>query len=231
MKKKKQKEKECPLCEVSQDTLEKLKTESKERDSQKLNKKKRFFLKNPAIWFLIIVVILGGLAFYKFFSNFSSEDQRIKGEESKEEAFTAPEIGALAPDFVLEDTSGNKITLSDFRGKKPVLLVFWATWCKFCDEELPYLNSFFETNKDQLEVFAIVSGEAHWAVKEYIENKGVKFPILLDDKRSVWKKYLARGTPAHFLVDLEGRVVASIPGFASDYDLKMMFYSPVPYQE
>lgn len=221
MKKKEQKNKECPLCEVSQETLGKLKEESKERPLKKSNKKKKKIL--PKIFILIIILTLAGFVSYKFFSNFSSRNQR-----AEEEVFEEAEIGALAPGFTLEDTSGNKISLSDFRNKKPVLLVFWATWCKVCDDELPYLKDFYEVNKEEVEVFAIFGGEAKWAVKDYVKKHDIKFPALLDNKRTVWKKYLVRGTPAHFLINMDGKIIASIPGFATNFDLKMMFYSPFP---
>ena len=45
----------------------------------------------------------------------------------------------VAPPFTLKSLDGKTIALSDFKGK-PVLLVFWATWCDTCKEELPLLD-------------------------------------------------------------------------------------------
>jgi thiol-disulfide isomerase/thioredoxin len=47
-------------------------------------------------------------------------------------------------DFELEDLKGNKVRLSDFKGKV-VFLNFWATWCPSCREEMPYKQEFMKS--------------------------------------------------------------------------------------
>ena len=49
----------------------------------------------------------------------------------------APRIGALAPDFTLKDMDGKTVQLAKFRGKNPVFLNFWASWCPACRQETP----------------------------------------------------------------------------------------------
>ena len=48
--------------------------------------------------------------------------------------------GQRAPDFTLTDLSGKAFTLSELRDKKPVLLIFWATWCPACLQAIPYFS-------------------------------------------------------------------------------------------
>jgi len=52
------------------------------------------------------------------------------------------EVGRLAPEFTLQDGTGEWVSLSDFRGKK-VFLFSWATWCR-CREQLPALEEFYK---------------------------------------------------------------------------------------
>ncbi len=53
--------------------------------------------------------------------------------------------GAQAPDFTLEQLDGaGKLTLSEVNKDAPVLLVFWATWCPSCVDEIPQLNELFQ---------------------------------------------------------------------------------------
>ncbi len=186
------------------------------------------------ILFLIFVLGLAGIAFYKFSSNsplFSSkeksqvEKQVIKVKDQTSLLEVSPKyvkIGALAPDFIAEDVYGNKIVLSNFRNKKPVLLAFWATWCRYCTKELPGLKAFINEHQDQIQVMAVVSGESRTAVKNYIQKKNINFPMLLDEDRKIWRQYLVRGTPTHFLIDRDGKVVTKRIGFAFKKDLEAM---------
>ncbi len=50
----------------------------------------------------------------------------------------SPRLRYLAPNFSLPDLKGKKVELKDYRGKV-VFLNFWATWCKTCEEEMPYM--------------------------------------------------------------------------------------------
>lgn len=218
MKKEKSKEKECPLCEVSQDTLEKLKQENRKISLNEPDKKKREFWRKALI--LIAILVLAGFAFYSFFLNFSFNNKEKSTE--KEEIFKASDIGSLASDFTLEDTLGNKITLSDFQNKKPVLLVFWATWCGYCAKELPDLKIFTGKYQNEIQVIAISSGEVKETVKNYVEEENINFPMLLDEKRETWNQYSVRGTPSHFLIDKKGEIVTLRPGLALINDLETM---------
>ena len=60
----------------------------------------------------------------------------------------AAEVGKPAPDFRLSDLAGEEVNLSDFEGK-PVLLNFWAGWCRPCKEEMPYLQQVYEEWSDR----------------------------------------------------------------------------------
>ena len=131
-------------------------------------------------------------------------------------------IGSLAPDFTLQDIEGNQVILSSFRGEKPVLLVFWATWCKFCAEELPGLKEFAENHKEDIQVIVIPSGEVKRTIKEYIAEKNINFLMLLDETKEIWNDYGVRGTPAHFLINKEGKIAVKKPGFSNLDNLEKM---------
>lgn len=81
----------------------------------------------------------------------------------------AIEVGYMAPDFTLPDSSGKKkIALSSFRGKY-VLIDFWASWCGPCKQEIPYLKKAYSSY--QSKGFEIVS-------------------VSLDDKKLNWTNAL-----------------------------------------
>lgn len=127
-----------------------------------------------------------------------------------------------APDFSLQDVEGNQITLSSYQGQKPVMLVFWATWCSFCAQELEDLKEFTERHKEDVQVIAVPSGEVKRTVEEYIAEKDINFLMLLDETKQVWNEYGVRGTPSHFLINKEGKIFVKKPGLSTLEDLEKM---------
>lgn len=178
------------------------------------------------IKFLILIFIfgLGIVAFFKFSSSFLPQLIKEKSQDGISDIFSSGSLGVndLAPDFTSEDIYGNKISLSDFQGEKPVLLVFWATWCSYCAKELPDLKAFTEAYQKEIQVIAVSSGESKETIRDYIQEEDVNFLMLLDEERKIWNTYLVRGTPSHFLIDKEGKIASLRPGLASRSDLEVM---------
>ena len=118
----------------------------------------------------------------------------------------APEVGAEAPDFVLRDLAGNDVRLSDYRGET-VLLNFWATWCGPCRLEMPAIEGRYQAFKeDDFNVLAINFDESEDAVREFRDELGLSFPLLLDPGGNVQHLYRIRGYPSTVFVDPEGVV-------------------------
>src|SRR5690606_32548559 len=78
-------------------------------------------------------------------NNGQEEDEPSSQEE--EDFYPDIAVGKLAPDFTLADLEGKEVSLSDFRGKY-VLINFWATWCQYCDLEMPDLDRLYKENED-----------------------------------------------------------------------------------
>jgi len=113
-----------------------------------------------------------------------------------------------APDFKLKDISGKEVKLSDYKGKKAVLLVFWATWCVYCRQEIPELIALQEQCKSKnLEILGINIQEEAGKVKPFLEKSKVNYTILLDIKGEVARAYEVKGIPMNILVDQKGNVI------------------------
>ncbi len=90
-------------------------------------------------------------------------------------------IGQKAADFVLKDFKGNEVRLSDFYGKKAVILDFWAAWCPFCVEEMPELEKVHQTYQDNLVMIGVHrtdSGEAIETGKKFADEQGVTYLLV-----------------------------------------------------
>lgn len=134
--------------------------------------------------------------------------------------FSAPAVSPLillspvaakppAPDFNLPNSEGQSVKLSDLRGKV-VVLNFWATWCPPCREEMPSMQTLWESFKgDDFELLAVNVGEDEDMVFAFRHelSKTLKFPILLDEKSQVARTYPIRGLPTTYVLDKQGRIV------------------------
>ena len=120
----------------------------------------------------------------------------------------APEVGAVAPDFVLPDLNGIQVRLADYRGKKVVFLNFWAPWCPACRFEMPTMPEVYERCKDQgLEVLAIsIDQGSRQATVDYAAENRLPFPVLLDPRQKVMDRYRVTFIPTHVLIDRRGRM-------------------------
>lgn len=118
-----------------------------------------------------------------------------------------PKPDELAANFNLLDLDGNKVSLSDFKGK-PVILFFWTTWCPFCRKELITLKDIYpELTKEGWELLAIDAGEPTYRVKNFVERESLNFKVLLDMDAEVAYSYDILGVPAYVFVDKNGHIV------------------------
>lgn len=143
----------------------------------------------------VILLILGAAVVYTLYANFTKDDiQKI-------------EAGKPVPDFVLSDMDGEKHRLSDYKGQG-VLLNFWATWCKPCEREMPFMDHQYENFKDNgVQILAVNIGETDVVVNEYANRFGLSFPILNDKNQEVLTAYGVDPLPVTFLIDKDGNLV------------------------
>jgi thiol-disulfide isomerase/thioredoxin len=125
----------------------------------------------------------------------------------------APDAGPLmAFDFKLDTLNGDVFRLSDATGQVR-LIDFWATWCAPCREEIPMLNELQASYGDRgFQVLAISDpDEEVGVIRKFVEQHGVEYLNLVGTEE-VNEAYHVLGLPAAYLVDGEGRVIASFIG-------------------
>lgn len=123
-------------------------------------------------------------------------------KEDKPDNLPGLAVGEKAPDFELVNLNGEKVKLSDFQGKK-VMLNFWATWCPPCKEEMPAMEKFYKISNGDVVILA-VNIDPQYNVKKYVDEMGISFPVLLDEKDKVNSIYQVLTIPTTFFIDEQG---------------------------
>lgn len=117
--------------------------------------------------------------------------------------------GAQSPDFTLESAGGGRVSLREAAAGKPVLLVFWATWCPHCNEAVSEINGIRWRLSERLQVLAINYMENRRKVRAFVKAKRIAYPVLLDTDGKVAGRYNILGIPTYILLDRDGRIVYS----------------------
>jgi len=124
-----------------------------------------------------------------------------------------------APDFVLTSFDGQRIQLSDYRGRI-VVLNFWATWCPPCREEAPVLQRAAERLESAgVTILGIDVWDDQAAAIEFLNETGVTYPNAEDTTRLIPVEFGVTGLPETFVIDRQGVLVRRWVGPLSDDDL------------
>ncbi|MHB8765271.1 MAG: peroxiredoxin family protein [Deferrisomatales bacterium] len=123
-------------------------------------------------------------------------------------------IDSAAPDFTLEEfTSGQPVSLSQFLGKKVVMLEFWATWCDICKIEMPRMEKEYRDYKDKgYQLLGITLSRGDKKDRDKIQalkdKHKLSYPLLLDTEFEVATRIygLSGPIPLKVIIDCQGKI-------------------------
>ena len=196
---------------------------------------------------IVLIVVLAILAIFAWagWANWENRQQaaaRLAAAVPKGELvpdangiaqYQSPLVGKPAPAFSLEDLSGKKVSLADYKGKA-VLINFWATWCGPCKIETPWLIEL--RNKYAPQGFEILgistegddlkpSDKAGWAkdkaaIAKFVDQEKVPYPILINGDSLANAYGGLDSMPTSFFIDRKGTVVAAVEGINAESDIE-----------
>jgi thiol-disulfide isomerase/thioredoxin len=126
----------------------------------------------------------------------------------------------VAPDFGGKLLDGSTFQLQEMRGK-PLLIHFWATWCKVCAlndgaiddlaKKLPVITVAMESGGDN-------------SIKNEMEERGLSFPVFVDSQGKLANLYRVKGVPTNYIVDAKGNISFVEVGYTTGLGLRIRMW-------
>lgn len=130
-----------------------------------------------------------------------------------------PQVGMIAPNFILDDLRGNEMELLN-GSQKPTLINFWATWCPPCVAEMATIQEFYANASGSFRVLAVNADESTEDVQRFASEHSLSFDILLDPGGNVQELYRLRGYPTSFIIDGDGVVQIEHVGIMTETKMR-----------
>ncbi len=162
--------------------------------SIKFNKKK--VITNIA-WIAAFTLVFFGVRFYQ-------QSDMPKGN--------APAVAGIT-------LKGDYVSIK--KSAKPVLLHFWATWCRICEWEQGTIESLA---KDYSVISIVIQSGDDEEVKNYIKKNGISIPVINDKFGQFAMDYGVRGVPSSFVIDRHGVIRAVEVGYTSEIGLRLRLW-------
>ncbi len=132
---------------------------------------------------------------------------------------TKLKIGDPAPDFLLEDLTGNKIQLSALQNQ-PVVIRFFITDCKFCKADTSIFNDYYNNHKDQgLMILYITTTTNQAQVGKFAADLNIPFPVAIDYGRKISKLFNVRVEPQTIILNSAHLIKGAILGGVTEPEL------------
>lgn len=153
----------------------------------------------------------------------SKHVQNLKIKNAK---FFPPGLGEQAPNFSLLDQNDQTVTLEDFKGKY-VLLDFWATWCKPCIQEIPYIDKLHKAiDSEKIEVISICVDKntdvqkSLW--KKIIKKHNAQWTQVYEGSEGTLRNYKIEGFPTLILINPEGEIIERGPSLRGPNNINVV---------
>lgn len=134
------------------------------------------------------------------------------------------DAGTPAPSFSGLDLNDQPVELADYAGK-PVMLTFWSPDCSACREELPTLQTLATTDNAEVTLLTVVSQQSAADVKQFMQEGGLTFPVLLDESGQIAQEYEITGVPVSYFINPNGQIDQTIIGADRQGALEANFFN------
>jgi thiol-disulfide isomerase/thioredoxin len=131
-------------------------------------------------------------------------------------AVLAAPLGWSMPGLVLRDMDGRRVPVDSLLAEGPVVLNFWATWCRPCRVEMPKLQEIRKALEGERVHFAAISLDTrrHKArVEDFIEKHDITLAVYRDPEGSLARKFKITAIPTTILLDQDAEIALNTRGY------------------
>jgi thiol-disulfide isomerase/thioredoxin len=125
-------------------------------------------------------------------------------------------ISGTSPIIVGTLLKGELVNSQSYLGK-PLLLHFWATWCKVCKLEE---NSVAEISKTHQVVTIAMKSGTKTEIEAYLKHRKLDFPVLVDKEGVIANRFGVQGVPTSFVLDSHGAIKYTEVGYTTSWGLR-----------
>ena len=163
----------------------------------------------------IILIIYGSYMIYSSARNIGlvKSVEQVNVSTDEKDTQETGDIGAYLYNYELTDVNGNKVTLSDYKGKY-IFLNVSTTWCPYCDDELPELTKFNENEEVECLIIMSPYNEVNGLsdIEKHVKEKGITLRVLIDDSGIFYHYCGVNSYPMTFVISPEGYFIVYVPG-------------------
>lgn len=131
-----------------------------------------------------------------------------------------PATAPPAPEFDLDLLGGEHLEAAAQWAERPLVLVFFESWCEPCREQQPEINRLAAEYGDAVLFLGIAGLSEEEDVRDYVQDNDVPYPVGIDGRGQVWLDYAAAEAPQVVLVSKDGRVLRGWPGGLDGEELR-----------
>ena len=138
-------------------------------------------------------------------------------------------VQAVVPNVELKDVNGKTVKTEALVGNgKPVIISFFATWCKPCMRELKAINELYDDWQDETDVemyiVSIDQGQDSKKVKPMVDGFDWEYHVLLDPNGEFKRAMNVQSIPHMFIFDSKGKTVYNHVGYTDGDELEIRKY-------
>ncbi len=149
------------------------------------------------------------------------QQEQMQKFKAIEEAQKRVSVGSIAPDFELNSINGNKVKLSDLKGKF-IVIDFWGAWCFWCMKGVPQMKEYYAKYKDKVEFIGVDVRDTEAVWKSTVAKNEMNWVHVMNlTTVDVPVLYGVSGYPTKFILDPEMHIVARIIGESPEFYKKL----------